>query len=283
MVLSSTYSMPPKQYPPSVLESLAAMAKNLSKLVDTMTVNNEKLAASQSKLNVAIKNLATQNERLSAIITNTPKPENTMAKYFPNSTSYVMPLTYKPPPLEEASTNLADTRAKCFPEPTCYTMKPEINSKDIVTQNTTTINVNTTVNKTDIEVVTYTSPPTPFPEIVQHDRGTLHLTTLHQTWDFSTLVKDKLVIAFASSITKIQNEVAPQTRVTLPLVIEDMLAILLCLETFPPGHQCSPPKFVILQSEDEPPWEPHNLKYITMSLEDKARFQARSIDTCMMS
>ncbi|GJU15218.1 hypothetical protein Tco_1143184 [Tanacetum coccineum] len=61
-------------------------------------------------------------------------------------------------------------------------------------------------------------------------------------------------------------------------LIERMLAIFRCVETFPPGHQCSPPKFVILQSEDEPPWEPHNLKYITMSLEDKARFQARSID-----
>ncbi|GJT54299.1 hypothetical protein Tco_0989353 [Tanacetum coccineum] len=157
MVLSSTYSMPPKLYPPSVLESLAAIAENLSQLVDTMTINNEKLAASQ----VAIKNLiVTQNTRLSAIITNTAKPENTMAKYFPKSTSYAMPLTYKPPPLEEASTNLADTRAKCFLEPTSYTIKPEIISKDVVTQNNgPIIDVTTTITTTPTSIQPIITPP----------------------------------------------------------------------------------------------------------------------------
>ncbi|GKE82430.1 hypothetical protein Tco_1552430, partial [Tanacetum coccineum] len=80
--------MPLKQYPPSVLESLDAIAENLSKLVNTMTINNEKLAASQSKLNVAITNfIATQNTRLSAIITNTATHDNTMAQVLITSAS----------------------------------------------------------------------------------------------------------------------------------------------------------------------------------------------------
>ena len=54
------------------------MADNLSKLVTTMTINNQKLIASQSKLNVAIKNLATQNKWTLALITDTAKLEHTM-------------------------------------------------------------------------------------------------------------------------------------------------------------------------------------------------------------
>nr|GEY43910.1 hypothetical protein [Tanacetum cinerariifolium] len=120
MVLSSTYSMPPKQCPSYVLESLAVIAENLLKLVETMTINNEKLAASQSKLNVAITNLiATQNARLSAITTNNthhPSSHTTstqlpaqneqlsslvtpMPKPEPNNTDHTPPL---PPPLSDS-------------------------------------------------------------------------------------------------------------------------------------------------------------------------------------
>ncbi|GKD88334.1 hypothetical protein Tco_1363841 [Tanacetum coccineum] len=53
-----------------------------------------------------------------------------------------------------------------------------------------------------------------------------------------------------------------------------------CPETFHLNRMC-PPKFVFLQSEPEPPWKPHDTRYTTMSLEDKTRFQERSIDTYM--
>lgn len=115
------------------------------------------------------------------------------------------------------------------------------NIENVPVQNTTTINVSTTIIKTDIEVATSTPPPPPLPPIVQHDTA-----TLHQTCDFSTLIEDKLVIASASSMTKIQNEVAIQSRVSLPLLIEDMLAILRCGKTFHPGHQFHPPKLFFL-------------------------------------
>ncbi|GJV97752.1 transposon ty3-G gag-pol polyprotein [Tanacetum coccineum] len=50
-------------------------------------------------------------------------------------------------------------------------------------------------------------------------------------------------------------------------------------ETFPPVHQCYPPNFVLLESEDDPPWEPNDPRYKTMSLEDNARFKGGSVDT----
>ncbi|GKD52591.1 hypothetical protein Tco_1281567 [Tanacetum coccineum] len=49
------------------------------------------------------------------------------------------------------------------------------------------------------------------------------------------------------------------------MLIEDMLVIFRCVETFPPVHQFHPPK-VFIESEHEPPWEPRKRRYITMHL-----------------
>ncbi|GJX13328.1 hypothetical protein Tco_0205086 [Tanacetum coccineum] len=49
-------------------------------------------------------------------------------------------------------------------------------------------------------------------------------------------------------------------------------------KTFHPDRQ-SPPKLVFLQTGHEPPWLPCEQMYKIMSLEDKAHFQAWSIDT----
>nr|GEZ23653.1 hypothetical protein [Tanacetum cinerariifolium] len=77
-----------------------------------------------------------------------------------------------------------------------------------------------------------------------------------------------LLTAFVSSITNIQNDAESQTRVPLPPLIEDILAIFSCTKTFHTGHRYHPPKFVFLESEDDPPWKPHDLRYYTMSLEE---------------
>ncbi|GJW90597.1 hypothetical protein Tco_0168150 [Tanacetum coccineum] len=50
--------------------------------------------------------------------------------------------------------------------------------------------------------------------------------------------------------------------------------------TFHPDRQ-SPPKFVFLQTGHEPPWQPCDPRYKIMILEDKARFEAMCINTCM--
>nr|GEW95334.1 hypothetical protein [Tanacetum cinerariifolium] len=90
---------------------------------------------------------------------------------------------------------------------------------------------------------------------------------------------EKLLIASASFITKIQTEVAPQTRVTPPFLIKKMLAIFRCVKTFFVGHQWYPPKLVFLETKREPPWKPRNTQDKAICLEDKARFKTGSIDT----
>ena len=90
---------------------------------------------------------------------------------------------------------------------------------------------------------------------------TFHSSNIHQTCDFSTL-EDKLEakpVQFSASLF-----------ITLGFR---------CMKICHSGHPCYPPKFVFLQTEPKPPWTPPETRYTAMSLEDKARFQARSIDT----
>nr|GEX00972.1 tryptophan--tRNA ligase [Tanacetum cinerariifolium] len=186
-----------------------------------------------------------------------------------------MPLTFRPPSFEEASTNLADTRAKCFSKSTSYTMKPEIIMKDVVTQHTTTFNVTTTIIKIDNDaqpsptvtqipmigkyIATKTQTPIPtLPSMppnlayislkLKQDISIFYPPTLHKSYNSARFIKEKLATT--------------QVRFSYSN----------CLSRF------KPPKFVFLQTEPEPPWKPP--EYKIMSLEDKARFEARSIDTC---
>ncbi|GJV66060.1 hypothetical protein Tco_1476888 [Tanacetum coccineum] len=185
----------------------------------------------------------------------------------------------------DSNTRLETTLQKLICQPT-------ITKKE---SNDSTSNTNTDIIETTTEVLTETS-------------------SLDTNINKPNNTMDNLITDSASSIAKIKTEVVTHIPLSplsglhanpthkkpkLPhdiailhpttlnetyshvAIIASMLAIFRCVETFPPDHQCSPPKFVILQSEDEPPWEPHNLKYITMGLEDKAHFEAMGIDTCM--
>ncbi|GKD45210.1 hypothetical protein Tco_1269855, partial [Tanacetum coccineum] len=60
-------------------------------------------------------------------------------------------------------------------------------------------------------------------------------------------------------------------------IIDDKLAIICCTKAI--DHQYPPPKFIFPQTQPEPPWKPHDTRYIDMSLEDKARFHIGGIDT----
>ncbi|GKC36688.1 hypothetical protein Tco_1049072, partial [Tanacetum coccineum] len=73
--------------PPSIEKSMAFMAKNLMKLIVANTLHYKQLAASNTKLSLINKELATANARLSAIISNTVKPDKTMAPFLTASTS----------------------------------------------------------------------------------------------------------------------------------------------------------------------------------------------------
>ncbi|PWA76880.1 tryptophan--tRNA ligase [Artemisia annua] len=148
------------------------MAENLSKLATTITINNEKLAATQSKLNFAIKNLATHNERILALVSNT-----------------------------------------CFAESTSYTMKPEIISKDVVTQNTTTINVSTMIIKTDIEALDATTRIPNFIEMI-YDGAALKdgLTTKKLVCLFSSANSGHAQASVCNIVATVHPEAASALR-----------------------------------------------------------------------
>nr|GEW02966.1 alpha/beta hydrolase domain-containing protein 13 [Tanacetum cinerariifolium] len=99
------------------------------------------------------------------------------------------------------------------------------------------------------------------PPITQREMVTFYSTNLHQTCAFST-IEDKLEAKRVWS--------SPSLLITLSFRNA---------KTFHPGHKCYPPKFVLLESKDDPPREPNDPRYKTMSLEDKARFKGGSIDT----
>ncbi|KAJ9553062.1 hypothetical protein OSB04_017107 [Centaurea solstitialis] len=65
-------TMPPKGDPPSLEDSIAAMVDNLSKLISSSSANTDKIlatqAASHSQLDIIVKQLATQYEQTSTLI-----------------------------------------------------------------------------------------------------------------------------------------------------------------------------------------------------------------------
>nr|GEZ40419.1 hypothetical protein [Tanacetum cinerariifolium] len=70
----------------------------------------------------------------------------------------------------------------------------------------------------------------------------------------------------------------------LPVEMEQRLVDSICFKyllNYFPGHQCKPPAYVFIQTQPKPPWERRDPRYKAMILEDKDRFEAMGIDTCM--
>ena len=84
MVLSFLRTMPP-----SIEESMAFMAKNLAKLIAVNALHNEQQAALNAKLKLLNEELATGNERLSSLIRNTVKPDQTVTPFYTASSSSI--------------------------------------------------------------------------------------------------------------------------------------------------------------------------------------------------
>nr|GEU70940.1 copia protein [Tanacetum cinerariifolium] len=106
--------------------------------------------------------------------------------------------------------------------------------------------------KTQTPIPTFPSMPPNLAYIspkLQHDISIFYPPTLHKSYNSARFVEEELAttqVRFSCS-----NRLSP----------------------------FKPPKFVFLQPKNEPPWKPAGYKI--MSLEDKARFEARSIDTYM--
>nr|GEZ03068.1 hypothetical protein [Tanacetum cinerariifolium] len=127
-------------------------------------------------------------------------------------------------------------------------MKPKIIPDDVVTLNTSTVNVTTAITKIDTDTqpspTVTTPPPKTQPNIIMpppNNKGQLRVSI--------------------SYMAKIQNDADTQTRVPPPPLIEEILATFRCVKTFFVGHQCYPPKLVFLRTEPEPPWKPRDTRH----------------------
>lgn len=72
--------MPPKKDPPPIEESMAAMVETITKLVSTSTINTDKIihaqTSSQHQLDIIMKQLTTQYEQNSLLLSNLIKTED---------------------------------------------------------------------------------------------------------------------------------------------------------------------------------------------------------------
>ncbi|KAL4584148.1 hypothetical protein LXL04_008739 [Taraxacum kok-saghyz] len=128
---------------------------------------------------------------------------------------------------------------------------------------------------------------------IQNEIAIHHPTSLHQAYGLAKLVEDKLYAQFQSPDAPTDPPplnsplLAAPPHTTPPLPIKRLSPTEMqkrraeglcynCPAIYKPGHQCNPPKFLLLQSENDPPWP-----YMTgtdLRLEDNAIFHDGGID-----
>ncbi|KAL4580492.1 hypothetical protein LXL04_016687 [Taraxacum kok-saghyz] len=124
---------------------------------------------------------------------------------------------------------------------------------------------------------------------IQNEIAIHHPNSLHQTYVLAKLIEDKLQsqIPASEGLSEPLPPIPPllaappsppslSIKKLTPAEMQKRRAEGLCYNcpaVYKPGHQCTPPKFLLLQSSNDPPW-PYNL-----GLEDKACFEGRSIVT----
>nr|GEY28175.1 hypothetical protein [Tanacetum cinerariifolium] len=160
------------------------------------------------------------------------KLAETIAKYYPDSTSYT------PPPPNESMDTLADAMAKL-----------EIASKRLATSTAYLISITaktTTLNYTTMRT-----------ESKDDTINNTHRSTAIDC-EATTCKNDTKMIKCLSPVEMKQ------------IRVENFC--LKNLFNYFAGHRCKPPAIVFLQTELEPPWKPHDTRYNAMSLDDKTRF-----------
>nr|GEZ91620.1 hypothetical protein [Tanacetum cinerariifolium] len=132
---------------------------------------------------------------------------------------------------------------------------------------------------TQLSLTITTPPPKTQPNIIMpspNNKGQLHTPKPKNPMG-------KFLRVSISYMDKIQNDFDALTRVPPPPLIEKLLSIVHCANTFFSSLQGYPQKFVFLQNKLEPPWKQHDMRSKAMSLEDKTRFEAWGIVTCKNS
>ncbi|GJT16480.1 DNA helicase [Tanacetum coccineum] len=203
------------------------------------------------------------------------------------SSTYSTPPTSTPPTIQESLAKLADKIdklelivkrfiAKRLAESTTnlvsitsQTTITETTTDHVITAQNTSCHV-TKINKPDNTIVKSLTDSTVENEVFTQ----IPFSPVFGLHDIPTQKTPKLMHDIAIFHQTTLNE----TYRRAPL-IESMLVILCCVNTFFIGPQCCPPKLVFLRIEPKPPWERGDPRYKTMILEDRDRFQVRSIDT----
>ncbi|GJZ88253.1 hypothetical protein Tco_0660035 [Tanacetum coccineum] len=150
---------------------------------------------------------------------------------------------------------------------------------EVISQQHTTQNTNTTIVKVTTTIIPNESNDHTDNTKTDHTKTTIDV--VHETPsrfnDIKSPLKSSPVITSLApvSITHMIKYFSPMEMTQRRV---DNLCFKNLLNYFA-GHRCKPPAFVFLQSGHDPPSKSHEPSYTTMSLEDKARFEARSIDT----
>ncbi|GKA83207.1 hypothetical protein Tco_0789955 [Tanacetum coccineum] len=212
MVLSLTYSTPPKRNVPSLEESIASIADSLSKLVASQT-------AFTAQLKIIIEKQQQTLSLISPIIQTNQQDSNT-----PTVTS-TQPIITIP------SNNHGLQILPATPENPMAQVITVLSSSITKMENEVATQLQTPL------LLPVLAPPTnPFnykSSKVQHEIVIFHPTNLYnQTCHLATLAKDKFTLG--------QVWFSPSPLIGLCFCI---------LKTFPPGLPCIPPMFVLLEPE----------------------------------
>ncbi|GJV06095.1 hypothetical protein Tco_1343751 [Tanacetum coccineum] len=199
-----------------------------------------------------------------------------------------MPQTSTPPTIEESCAKLADTIDKLelvkkrlaastanlvsITSQTTFTTNESndhtANTKTDITETTTEVKIKTTSSIIDInnhdntmaQVLITTASQNANIETIKEDHPTINMTTKNrvttipntETKVTAQTPRSPSNTAHKLSETQTRNLsihlIVEQTYVH-DMLIEDMLVIFRCVETFPPIHQFHPPKFVFIEFE----------------------------------
>ncbi|GKF17594.1 hypothetical protein Tco_0062512 [Tanacetum coccineum] len=229
--------------PPSIEESVAFMAKNVAKLVATNTLHNEQL--STAKLKLINKELTIANAQLLATISKTKAEFLTASSPVTNIDN----VTTSKTTTDHVVTETTSLIPKINKTENNIVMTP-VDSVSSMTEKKNEVATQARLSLSSLPTLP-ANPTRKLPK-VRHDIAIFHRINLHETYE----------------------------TYSVATFIDEKFAIFRFTETIHRGHQCCPSKHVFLRIEPKPSWKPRDTRNNAVSLEDKTRFQARSIDTC---
>ncbi|GKA18118.1 hypothetical protein Tco_0697955 [Tanacetum coccineum] len=309
--------MPPKKDNPPLEETMAAMAANISKLLESQTITNETIRATQtqssSQLDIIVKQLAAQYEQTATLIS-TIAQNNARTQHLPPPNNAPPPLhglQIRPPKLNLPAfdgSNPLDWLFQADQYFTFYNIAPPQRLSMVAFHLTgdalswykylfnnrllTTWEAFTRALETRFVGLPPEALLNCFVSGLRHDiqqeLAILRPHTITQAIGLAKLIEDKtndqLSPPHSSNLTNTPSPTSEKLTIKhlSPGEMKQRRAEGLyfkCPEKYSPRHQCSPPKFLVFQTGHDPPLNIDGSIAKNVSLEDKAHFQTGSIDT----